>query len=63
MQKEKYSLASRNRPSKMKRISGRLWEVVAFKNRITGGPLPRRGLGTSTLLKKIYYMQFLSYAM
>ena len=37
MQKEKYSLAFRNRPSKMKRISGRLWEVVAFKNRITGG--------------------------
>ena len=37
MQKEKYSLASRDRPSKMKRISGRLWEVVAFKNRITGG--------------------------
>ena len=57
MQKENYSLASRNRPSKMKRISGRLWEVVAFKNRITGRPLPRRGLGTSTL------MQFLSYAM
>ena len=37
MQKEKYSLASRNRPSKMKRIKGRLREVVAFKNRITGG--------------------------
>ena len=37
MQNEKYSLASHNRPSKMKRISGCLWEVVAFKNRITGG--------------------------
>ena len=57
MQKGKYSLASRNRPSKMKRIKGRLWEVVAFKNRITGGSLPRRSLGTSTI------MQFLSYTM
>ena len=57
MQNEKYSLASRNRPSKMKSISGCLWEVVAFKNKNHRGPLPRRGLGTSTL------MQFLSYAM
>ena len=41
----------------MQRLSGRLQES---NHR---GPLPRRGLGTSTLWKIIYCMQCLSYAM
>ena len=51
---------------KLQRLSGRLPEVVAYKDRTTGangggGHLPRRGLGTSTLWKIIYCMQFTSY--
>ena len=47
----------------MQILSGRLLEVVAYKNRNTGGHLPRRGLGTSTAWKITYCMQFLIYAM
>ena len=32
-----YSQTSRKRPPKMQRLSGRLREVVAYKNRTTGG--------------------------
>ena len=53
----RYSRASRKRPSKMQRLSGRLQES---NHR---APLPRRGLGTSTLWKIIYCTQFPSYAM
>ena len=45
----------------MQRLNGRSREVVICKNRTTGEPLPRRGLGTSTLM--LYCMQCLSYDM
>ena len=32
-----YSRTSRKRPPKMQRLSGRLREVVVYKNRTTGG--------------------------
>ena len=53
-----YSRTSRKRPPKMYRLSGRLPEVVAYRRwsftRIEPqGPLPRRGLGTSTLWQMI----------
>ena len=50
-----YSRTSRKRPPQMQRLSGHVQES---NHR---GPLARRGLGTSTLWKKIYCMQFVSY--
>ena len=59
-----YSPTSRKRPAKMQRLGGRLREVVAKKNRTIEGLFQEaRGLGTSILLKIIYCMQSLSYAM
>ena len=57
--KVEYSRTSRKRPPKMQRLSGRLRPY----GRNHGGPLPRKGPGTSTLGKIIYWMQFLSDAM
>ena len=34
---QSYSGTSRTRPPKMQRLSGRLWEVVDYKNRTTQG--------------------------
>ena len=66
MQKEKYSIASRNRPSKMKRISGRLWEVVAFKNRITGASSEKRSghfyLNAISKLRHVYFQVHVVYS-
>ena len=45
---------------KMQRLSGRLREVVVYKNRTTGGLFPSKGPGTSALWKMIYFMQCLS---
>ena len=44
----------------MQRLSGRLREVVVYKNQSSGGLFPSKGPGTSTLWKIIYCMQCLS---
>ena len=44
----------------MQRLSGRLREVVVYKNWTTGGLFPSKGPGTCTLWKIIYCMQCLS---
>ena len=52
--------ASRKQPPKMQRLSGRLREVVIYKNRTTRGTLLRSDPGTSALWNIIYRMQCLS---
>ena len=61
--RSKYSRTSSKRPPKMQKLSGRLREVLVFKNRTTVGSLPRRGLGTSILWKIMLLDAISSYAM
>ena len=61
--RSKYSRTSSKRPPKMQKLSGRLREVLVFKNRTKRGSLPRRGLGTSILWKIMLLDAISSYAM
>ena len=47
----------------MQRLSGRLREVVAYKNQTTGGLFREEAQAHLLYGREIYCMQFLSYAM
>ena len=57
-----YSWTSRKQPPKMWRLSGRLREVVSYKNQTTGVS-SKKMYGHIYFMEIIYYMQSLSYNM